>query len=51
MSYRFYKNTSWHYYGRLFLQAYVSSFPDELEAAEKFTYPGPKPFSKETAFL
>ena len=34
-----------------FYKQYVSSFPDELEAAEKFTYPGPKPFSKETAVL
>ena len=34
-----------------FYKQYVSSFPDEFEAAEKFTYPGPKPFSKETAVL
>ena len=34
-----------------FYKQYVSRFPDELEAAEKFTYPGPKPFSKETAVL
>ena len=34
-----------------FYKQYIASFPDELEAAEKFTYPGPKPFSKETAVL
>ena len=34
-----------------FYKQYVASFPDEIEAAEKFTYPGPKPFSKETAVL
>jgi len=34
-----------------FYKQYVASFPDELESAEKFTYPGPKPFSKETAVL
>ena len=34
-----------------FYKQYVASFPDEIEATEKFTYPGPKPFSKETAVL
>ena len=34
-----------------FYKQYIASFPDVLEAAEKFTYPGPKPFSKETAVL
>ena len=34
-----------------FYKQYVASFPDEIEAAEKFTYPGPKPFSKETSVL
>jgi len=34
-----------------FYKQYVASFPDELEAGEKFTYPGPKPFSRETAVL
>ena len=34
-----------------FYKQYVASFPDEIEAAEKFTYPGPKPYSKETAVL
>lgn len=34
-----------------FYKQYVNSFPEEIEAAEKFTYPGPKPFSKETAVL
>ena len=34
-----------------FYKQYVASFPEEIEAAEKFTYPGPKPFSKETAVL
>jgi len=34
-----------------FYKQYVNSFPEEIEATEKFTYPGPKPFSKETAVL
>lgn len=34
-----------------FYKQYVASFPEEIEATEKFTYPGPKPFSKETAVL
>jgi cyclic-di-AMP phosphodiesterase PgpH len=34
-----------------FYKQYVASFPEEIEAAEKFTYPGPKPFSKETAVM
>ena len=34
-----------------FYKKYVASFPDELEVAEKFTYFGPKPFSRETAVL
>ena len=34
-----------------FYKQYIASFSDELEAVEKFTYPGPKPFSKETAVL
>ena len=34
-----------------FYKQYLASFPDELKVAEKFTYPGPKPFSRETAVL
>jgi putative nucleotidyltransferase with HDIG domain len=34
-----------------FYKQYVASFPEEIEATDKFTYPGPKPFSKETAVL
>jgi len=34
-----------------FYKQYISSFPDQLEVEDKFTYPGPKPFSKETAVL
>ena len=36
-----------------FYKQFLNSFPDEMEVevAEKFTYPGPKPFSKETAVL
>ena len=34
-----------------FYKQYVASFPDEIEVAEKFTYLGPKPYSKETAVL
>ena len=34
-----------------FYKQYVNSFPEEIESTEKFTYPGPKPFSKETAVL
>ena len=34
-----------------FYKQYIASFPDEIEAAEKFSYPGPLPFSKETAVL
>jgi cyclic-di-AMP phosphodiesterase PgpH len=34
-----------------FYRQYLTSFPDELDAKSEFTYPGPKPFSKETAVL
>ncbi|MDB0006892.1 HDIG domain-containing protein [Flavobacteriales bacterium] len=34
-----------------FYKQHISSFPDELESEDKFIYPGPKPFSKETAVL
>jgi len=34
-----------------FYKQHISSFPDELESEDKFRYPGPKPFSKETAVL
>ncbi len=34
-----------------FYKKYVATFPDELEVSDKFTYPGPKPFSRETAVL
>ena len=34
-----------------FYRQYVKSFPDDEEARMKFTYPGPIPFSKETAIL
>ena len=34
-----------------FYKQYINSYPNELESSEKFIYPGPKPFSKETAVL
>ncbi len=34
-----------------FYKKYVKNFPDSDDALAKFTYPGPKPFSKETAAL
>ena len=34
-----------------FYKQYVSNFPDEEANRKRFTYPGPKPFSKETAIL
>jgi len=34
-----------------FYRLYKKENPDEVLDAEKFTYPGPKPFSKETAVL
>ena len=34
-----------------FYQQYVKKFPDMMNETEKFRYPGPKPFSKETAIL
>lgn len=34
-----------------FYRQYVKSFPDEIVDEKKFSYPGPKPFSKETAVL
>ena len=34
-----------------FYKQHIKNFPDELTAIEKFIYPGPKPFSKETAVL
>ena len=34
-----------------FYKQHISSFPDELASEDKFRYPGPKPFSKETAVL
>lgn len=34
-----------------FYRQYIKSFPEDEEAVARFTYPGPKPFSKETAIL
>lgn len=34
-----------------FYSQYIKNFPQDQKALEKFTYPGPKPFSKETAVL
>ncbi len=34
-----------------FYKNYIKKFPDKKDEVEKFTYPGPKPFSKETAIL
>lgn len=34
-----------------FYHQYIKSFPAEEADVERFTYPGPKPFSKETAIL
>ncbi len=34
-----------------FYRQYIKDFPEDEKALEKFTYPGPKPFSKETAVL
>jgi len=34
-----------------FYRLYKKEHPDDEEAAKKFTYPGPRPFSKETAVL
>lgn len=34
-----------------FYKQYIKNFPEEEVDLEKFTYPGPKPFSKETAVL
>ncbi len=34
-----------------FYKQYIANFPDEEVDREHFTYPGPKPFSKETAIL
>lgn len=34
-----------------FYKQYIKNFPEEEVDLEKFTYPGPKPFSKETAAL
>lgn len=34
-----------------FYRQYLSNFPDDQEARDEFAYPGPKPFSKETAVL
>lgn len=34
-----------------FYRQYIKDFPEDEMAMEKFTYPGPKPFSKETAVL
>ena len=34
-----------------FYRSYVKKFPDKDVDVSKFTYPGPKPFSKETAVL
>ena len=36
---------------KYFYQQYVNKFPDMMNETEKFRYPGPKPFSKETAIL
>lgn len=34
-----------------FYKQFIKNFPEQEGALEKFTYPGPKPFSKETAIL
>jgi putative nucleotidyltransferase with HDIG domain len=34
-----------------FYRQYVKKFPDKMNETEMFRYPGPKPFSKETAVL
>jgi cyclic-di-AMP phosphodiesterase PgpH len=34
-----------------FYKSFISKFPNENVNADQFTYPGPKPFSKETAVL
>ena len=34
-----------------FYRQYLQNFPDDQEARDEFAYPGPKPFSKETAVL
>ncbi len=34
-----------------FYRQYIKDFPEDEKALDKFTYPGPKPFSKETAVL
>lgn len=34
-----------------FYKQYIRDFPEDKAASERFTYPGPKPFSKETAVL
>jgi len=34
-----------------FYKNYIKKYPDRKEDIEKFTYPGPRPFSKETAIL
>ena len=34
-----------------FYRQYVTKFPEKMDQTEKFSYPGPKPFSKETAVL
>jgi len=34
-----------------FYRQYVTKFPDKMNETEMFRYPGPKPFSKETAVL
>lgn len=34
-----------------FYRQYIKDFPEDEQALDKFTYPGPKPFSKETALL
>ena len=34
-----------------FYRQYVTKFPEKMDHTAKFSYPGPKPFSKETAVL
>ena len=34
-----------------FYRQYVKKFPEMINDTDKFRYPGPKPFSKETAIL
>ena len=34
-----------------FYRQYVTKFPEKMDHTEQFSYPGPKPFSKETAVL